>query len=160
MQHHGAPDGEMMMLRSSCTIFARSFARADGLPVQQRALRPTATAVDGGCVPATAGCHGAFECMPHAAQLSMLMVTAERPPAYVGGRYQSTCVAGAARICENDRKRRVGAAIKSSRADRHPEGETVSRQVSVAFQRQLRPRVPSVTLGCSFVFETFSDLDA
>ena len=85
----------MVMLRSSCTDFARSFARADGLLVQQRALQPTATAVDGGCVPATAGCHGAFECMPHAAQLPMLLMRAERLSDYVGGWYKSTWLAGA-----------------------------------------------------------------
>ena len=29
-------------------------------------------------MPATAGCHGAFECSLHAAQLTMLLMTAER----------------------------------------------------------------------------------
>ena len=73
---HPTPDGDAAQQLQD---FARSFARADGLPMQQRALQPTATEADGGCVPATAGCHGAFECSLHAAQLTMLLMTAERP---------------------------------------------------------------------------------
>ena len=130
MQHHGAPDGQMVMLRSSCTDFARSFARADGLPMQQRALQPTATEADGGCVPATAGYHGAFECESHAAQLPMLLMTAGFPRAHVGGWLELTCVAGAASSCDLLAHGELALAIDCSRADRHVDCELESRQVS------------------------------
>ena len=50
-------------------------------------------------MPPTAGCSGAIACESHAAQLTMLLiVTAERLPAYMGGCSQSSCVTEPARL--------------------------------------------------------------